>query len=805
MELSPAARRRFVVAVVVYVNLLSLACQLLWVRRFNVLFGSTAAVFSSVLCAFLLGLALGADFGGRRFEATRRPWRLLGWLLTLLGGYVFVSLRLFDLARWIYLQLAPSQLSPFATALSKLPWVLLLVVPPTALIGAVLPGTIALLSREGAVGRTVAVLYAADTLGAGAGALIGGFVLVPRLGLAASTWLLGVLCAGLGLWVMRQANGWDAEAEATAAAALPPPQKKKRKAPVERKGSTAAGEGFAPPQGWRARAILLSFFCTGAAALLLETGWNRFFYLLNGTSIFSLTVVLTGFLSGIGLGSILVRRRLDRGRDLFVLICYLQLMIAVGGVLVLRSENLFSRRYLAIFQASDSYFEFQALVYLLVFFIVCTATVAMGANFPAVTRLLSVSRERAGSSAGRVYMINTAGAVLGAFLGEFVVLPRIGFAGLMTTVTAIYLASAVLFASLSPKRARRHAVPLGALALAAILLTPPLRAFEPPSNAVYYTGVRRGSWDSYAALNASLETIWRRQGFYGQVSVLRGGDGTLYLKHNGKTDASSSTTDNFAQLMLGHLPLLLHPDAKSVLNIGLGGGITLGAIVGHPAVSEIVQVEIDPLMAEAAKSHFAPFNRDGLEAPRVRLVVDDGRNFVQRGGRRFDVIVSEPPNIWVSGVSGLFTQEFYQSARERLSPGGLLCQWLPLYELDADDFAAALRTIGSVFPHLMVWTNGAVAIVIASETPIQPPANLDQVPPAAFADLASVGIAGTKLLDYLRKPDLSAAQVESWRARGPFVNRDDRPLLEFHCARNLFLQQKARDPARWRAGLSKDR
>lgn len=804
MRLSPAARRRFVVAVVVYANLLSLACQLLWVRRFNVLFGSTAAVFGSVLCAFLLGLALGADAGGRRFEATRRPWRLLGSLLTLLGGYVAVSLWLFDLARWLYLQVVPSQLSPFATALSKLPLVLLLVVPPTTLIGAVLPGVITLLSREGAVGRTVAVLYAADTLGAGVGALIGGFVLVPRLGLAASTWLLGALCIGLGLWVLRCANGWDADAT-TAVTPAPAPLTKKRKGPSARKPSAAASEGFAPPQGWRARAVLLSFFCTGAAALLLETGWNRFFYLLNGTSVFSLTVVLTGFLSGIGLGSLLVRRQLDGGRDLFVLICYLQLTIAVGGVLVLRSEVLFSRRYLAIFQASGSYFEFQALVYLLVFFIVCTATVAMGANFPAVTRLLSVSRQRAGSSAGRVYMINTAGAVLGAFLGEFVVLPRIGFAGLMSTVTAIYLASAMLFASLSPKRARRHWLPLGVLALLAILLSPPLRAFEPPSNAVYYTGVRRGSWESYAALNASLETIWRRQGFYGQVSVLRGTDGTLYLKHNGKTDASSSTTDNFAQLMLGHLPLLLHPDARSVLNIGLGGGITLGAIVGHPAVSEIVQVEIDPLMAAAARSHFAPFNRDGLEAPRVRLVVDDGRNFVQRGGRKFDVIVSEPPNIWVSGVSGLFTLEFYQAARDRLSPGGLLCQWLPLYELDAGDFAAALRTIGSVFPHLMVWTNGAVAIVIASEGPIRPPVNLDQVPPAAFADLASVGVAGDKLLDYLQHPDLSPRQVDGWRAKGAFVNRDDRPLLEFHCARNLFLQQKQRDSARWRAGLSKER
>jgi spermidine synthase len=273
------------------------------------------------------------------------------------------------------------------------------------------------------------------------------------------------------------------------------------------------------------------------------------------------------------------------------------------------------------------------------------------------------------------------------------------------------------------------------------------------------------------------------------------------LKHNGKTDASSSAVDNFAQLMLGHLPLLLHPEARDVLNIGLGGGITLSAIAAHPQVARITQVEIDPLVVEAAREWFGGTNRQALDDPRVRLAVDDGRNFVERTPERYDVIISEPPNLWVSGVSGLFTEEFYRAARGRLKPGGLLCQWLPLYELTADDFAVALRTLGGVFPHLRVWTNGSVALVLAGESaPGAAPGG--PYPPLAVADLERVGIPAERVAAYLAAPDLAEARIASIVSSAADRNRDDRPLLEFRCARSLFLQNKDPRAAQWRSGLA---
>ncbi len=795
-----SGQQRLLAFTVFYVNLLSLACQLLWVRRLNTLFGSTAMVFSSVLSAFLLGLAAGAWFGGRRVERTARPWRLLGTLLTGIGLYAVASLWLFDGARLLYLAAAPAAATPLVSALGKLPFVLVLIVPPTFLIGAVLPVATALAARHREVGWSIAVLYGADTLGGACGAFLGGFVLVPQLGLAAASWLLGAGSLALGLWLVRRNAGSDS---AIAVEPAPAPAEARRKARAVREPAVSAAPAELSKAA--ARATLVAYFFSGLAALLLETGWNRFFYLLNGTSIFSLSVVLTGFLVGIALGSFLIRRRLDRGTNLFALLAYLQLAAAVGGMLVFRAQEFFERRYLSIFASTDGYLGFQLQISLLVLLMVCVATLSMGASFPTVTRLFAASSSRAGSALGRVYLVNTAGAVCGALLGEFVLLPRFGFDGLMAVVSAIYVGSAVLFIFLAPRPTPwRHVVATSLLAIAALALTPPLRRFEPPSNAVYYTGVRRGTWTSFAALNAAQRTVWRRQGYYGQVAVLAARDGTIILKHNGKTDASSSDTDNFAQLMLGHVPLLLHPEAKNVLNIGLGGGMTLSAIEGHPTVEHVVQVEIDPLVVEAARGLFGAANRHALEDRRVELVIDDGRNYVERVDRRFDIIVSEPPNLWVSGVSGLFTEQFYRAARARLTPGGLLCQWLPLYELSEADLAVALRTIGGAFPHLRVWTNGSVALVIASDAAI-PATAREGVPEAAVTDLGRVGIPAGQIASYLATPDLDDVQIAALVAKADAVNRDDRPVLEFRCARNLFLQSKDPRAADWRARLSRAR
>ncbi|HEY0512484.1 MAG TPA: fused MFS/spermidine synthase [Thermoanaerobaculia bacterium] len=765
----PQARSTLLLFTVFFTNLLSLACQVIWLRKLAYLFGSTAAVFSSVLSVFLLGLALGALGVGRLADRAARPWRLLAWLQIGLGAYCAFSMPIFDAARHTFLAIFPGDLAPLPAALGKLLVVFFAMIVPTLAIGAVFPLAVRLYGRDlASLGRDLSLVYGLDTLGAALGALLAGFYLVPELGLAESTWLLGLAAVGLGLVILAAKRGRPQERPAD----LPP-------ASAE---DIATGRAPLGP-------ILATFFLSGAAALLLETGWNRFFSLLNGTHVYSTSTVLAGFLIGIGAGSLLMARWIDRIREPFAFVAYLYAAIALCGMLVFRSEGLFTRAYFAIFHASGGYYGFQLGVGLVIILIVVLATLAMGANFPLVTRLATRAAAERGTSAGRVFFANALGAVLGAFLAEFVLLPAWGFPGLMTATLAVYAIAAVVFLAL-PGGGRRwaHAAVCAILLGAAVLLSPLVIPFRMPVQALYYHGLRDGSLEAYRRDSAGLKVVEQRQGFYGQVSVVRSG-GDLLLKNNGKTDAGTAVRDNRTQLLLGHLPMLFHPHPRRVLAIGLGGGFTVRAVVHHPEPQSITVAEIDPLVVDAARRWFSPYNDRALDDPRVRVVTNDGRNFIDGSKERFDVITSEPPNIWVAGVSGLFTEEFYRSAAAHLASGGILCQWVPLYEMKREDFRTMLHTITMVFPNVTFWQVGTDVILLASREPFQAelePTKARLRSSALAQDFLAIGLTGSRVLQVMNSPAVRPDQVPAFLGAIDALNVDDKPVLEFSTARNLF-------------------
>lgn len=798
---SAQSRKKVLYLTVFFTNLLSLACQVIWVRKLSFLFGSTAGVFSTVLSVFLLGLAVGALVAGRLADRTGEPWKLLARVQIALGVYVALSLPIFDLARRFYLQAFPNDLSPLSAALWKFAVVLVVLITPTLAIGATFPLAVRLLTRGSAdVGGSVSLVYGLDTMGAALGALLSGFVFVTGFGLSTSTWMLGALAVIFGLWILGAKFSGTAVSEGKDAAIIKANIKKdkvrQKKLQAEPGASAPNVEALPGPPSdtepwpaWRLGVVLGMFFLSGLAALLLETGWNRLFYLMNGTSVYSLSSVLTGFLTGIGLGSLAMRRRIDRIRDPLSAVAITYAVIALGGVLVLRSGSFFEWMYLAIFGATNSYFLFQILVSLTIAGIVFCATVAMGANFPLVTKICTRVAEQRGFAVGRVFFWNTLGAVLGAFLGEFWLLPRFGFAGLGLATLAIYALGALVFLGLSEGAAKNRAAILCAVLLvAAVVLSPVVLHFELPVHAVYYHGLRDGTWESFQAELAQMKVIDEKQGFYGQVAVLELGP-DLLLKHNGKTDASTNVKDNRTQILLGHLPLFFHPNPQQVLAIGLGGGATLRALAHNPDLSSITMVEIDPLVSQAARTFFADFNDRALEDPRVGLVTNDGRNYVDSSRRTYDVISSEPPNIWVAGVSGLFTQEFYRSAKAHLNPGGVLCQWMPLYEMQAPDFRIILHTIQTVFPHLKFWAIGSDILLVASDQPLV----VDEAKARArlafadvLADLREIELSPDHLLEKLAHPDIPSDRLQGFIGRVEIENTDDLPILEFSTARNLY-------------------
>ncbi|HSK76907.1 MAG TPA: fused MFS/spermidine synthase [Thermoanaerobaculia bacterium] len=775
------AGRTLLLFTIFFTNLLSLSCQVLWLRKLSYVFGSTATVFSTVLSIFLLGLAFGALFGGRMADRSPAPWRRLATLQIVLGLYCFASLPIFDVGRSAFLAVFPNDMAPLPTALAKFVVILLCMILPTLAIGAAFPLAVRLYSREmGTLGHDISLIYGLDTLGAALGALLAGFVLVPQLGLRASTLLLGVTALLLGalIFLLRgesEGRTTKRDRKERKKAEAPPPQ-------AEPAPAVAASGG-------RLQVILWTFFLSGGAALLLETGWNRFFSLLNGTHVYSTSTVLAGFLLGIGLGSLIMSRFIDRIRDPFATVAALYGVIALCGMLVFRSDGLFARAYFKIFDWSDSYYGFQLSVCLVIFLIVILATLAMGANFPLVARIATRAAEERGSSAGKVFFANTLGAVAGAFLAEFVLLPAWGFSGLMMVTLAIYALAAAVFLALSPASGRMAKAAVCATLLAgAVLLSPAVLDLRLPIHALYYHGLRVGSWEGYRQEVSRMKVLDEKQSFYGQVAVVEIGE-DLLLKHNGKTDASTNVRDNRTQILLGHLPMLFHPNPKRVLAIGLGGGFTLRALVHHQTPTEIAMVEIDPQVVEAAREHFGKASDNALDDPRVRLVTNDGRNYVDSAEGRYDVITSEPPNIWVAGVSGLFTQEFYQAADRRLAPGGILCQWVPLYEMEREDFRIMLHTITTVFDHVTFWQIGTDIAIIASNTPFKVELHqiLQKIQDLDIRrDFAEAGYSMQGAVDLLNSPAVFPDQVPAFLGRVETINTDDKPVLEFSTARNLF-------------------
>jgi spermidine synthase len=247
--------------------------------------------------------------------------------------------------------------------------------------------------------------------------------------------------------------------------------------------------------------------------------------------------------------------------------------------------------------------------------------------------------------------------------------------------------------------------------------------------------------------------------------------------------------DSITQLLLGHLPMLFHPSPRRVLAIGLGGGITLRALVHHPEAQSITVAEVDPVVVEAARRWFTPYNDRALDDPRVRMVTADGRDYVDATKERFDVITSAPASLWMPGASSLFTEEFYRSASAHLSAGGILCQWLPLSEMEKEDFRTMLNTIHRVFPNVTFWKVGSDVVLLASREPFQ----IEQEPTVARLrnaalgqDFTAIGITMRGVLQIMNTPVVRPDQVPAFLGQVETVNVDDKPVLELATARNLY-------------------
>ena len=346
----------------------------------------------------------------------------------------------------------------------------------------------------------------------------------------------------------------------------------------------------------------------------------------------------------------------------------------------------------------------------------------MGLAFPLAGAVWSAGHGKVGTAIGRVLTANTVGAIAGSVVSGFFLIRWFGIERSLQMLVAINVGTGLVALAVSSARRGLAGVAVAAtVAFLAFRAASPHwgRAWDEKYFATYVNSGRSKDTPTEARRKfADVEVLYFHEGVNETVSVTRGRGGEQAFIVNGRPEASTVPMDVQLQKALGHLPMLLHPDPRSVFVLGTGTGMTLGATAIHPEAKRVVLAEIEEGVLGVART-FSAWNGDVLRNPKLQVVFNDGRNFLATTRERFDVITADPIHPWSGGAGYLYTREYFRSIADRLAPGGVAAQWLPLYELTVEDVQTVLRTFASAFPHSMLWLTYYDAILVGSNQPIR--------------------------------------------------------------------------------------
>ena len=674
-------RRAALLAVFTFSGASGLVYEVLWTRRLTHVFGSTTLAVSTVLAAFMGGLAAGSYFlGGWADRHRGRALKTYGLLEIAIGLLALLVPVLLQAVAAVYLALAPAlEGAPMAFFLVQFLLCGLVLVLPCVLMGGTLPILARwLVGREEEIGGGIGALYAANTLGAAIGTGSATYLLLPRVGVREGELIAVAVNVLAGLIALAMARASKSPASAPVSA-------------IE----SAGGPDTDPVP---VRLVLAATALSGFACMVDEVAWARLVSLVFGSSVYAFGLMLLQFLVGMAIGSAIYARL--RGapppRVLGIALCASTFAALAGIAAVPRLPVLFMRGFPAV---RDSFWLVQLWHLLETAPLLLPLAIAFGVAFPAA--IASIAHfDRIGRGVGRVTVWNTAGTVGGAFLAGFVLVPRLGLRPTLTIAAAATAIAGILVLRRDPsRRVRRVLTAAAAIALAVALLLPRWPLNRLAQGAGFYAAIYENARGLENAEKNS-ELLFYEDGISTTLSVDRQGAHRFY-RSNGKTDASTDPGDMANQLLLGHLPMLAHPDPKDVFVLGLGTGVSAAAIARYPVRSiEIADIESG---SREATTFFASENRNILSDPRVKFLVADGRNALLARKKMYDVILSDPSDVWVAGVGNLFTKEFYDLARSRLKPGGVMVQWFHGHSLPPEQMKLIVATFRSAFPHASFW------------------------------------------------------------------------------------------------------
>jgi spermidine synthase len=747
-----------VLAIFILSGAAGLIYEIVWSRQLVLVFGNTTQAVSAILTGFFGGMAIGAAVGGRIADRVRSPLRMYGILELVLVVVVLVTPISFRLIHEAYRGIYPSlEGAPGLLALLRLVLAVAALAPATILMGATFPSLTRYLARSSALSWAFGRLYAANTIGAIAGTLAAGLVLIEVFGLGGAL-AIGAACsaiAGVSALVLARGDAVDPAVAVPAASS----------APAASSGPPlAVRSAAAPARVWLALVIA---FVSGLTSLGYQVTWTRLLASGTGNTTYVFTVILAIFLGGIAIGALLFNLLRPRLRDPLRLLAASQVVVA--GLVLIGLTGVLGQP-----EALDPGRPLETLgaLFRSAIVVVLPVTIVLGIAFPTAAALLRDQATEAGSESGSLLASNTSGAILGSLLVPFILMPTFGSPWVIVILAVVNASLGIALALIGrPRRVETLVVGAGVFALVGVFLVRPALVAQPNEAFIESAGgqVFASTEDEIASVQA------------GQIRS------TPELWVAG-TSMTLLTVD--AKLM-PILPLIARPDAQRALVVAFGMGTAFRSALIAGLRTDVV--ELVPSVPDMFGFYY-PDAQAVLADPSGRVVIADGRNHLELTTERFDIILTDPPPpMESSGASVISSREYYEAGRAHLTDGGVMMQWVP-YGAPEDDFRDHIRTFASVFPHVAVikGAGGYGAYMLGSD------AVMSFEPDAIRTVLARPGV----LDDISSAYDSPATTVEGWvdviarqqwlagpavaiyAGSGPWIT-DDRPRPEYFLLRRL--------------------
>jgi spermidine synthase len=749
-----------------------------WAKELSYILGNTLYAVATVVAAFMAGLGLGSALAGRYAPRILRPvlaYAGMEWVIAACGIFSIPVFRSTEgIFRLLYNVLEPGH-GMFLVVRFLVVFGVMLI--PVTLMGMTLPVVV------GAYGRRkerydfeAGILYGVNTLGAVAGTLVAGFLVLPWLGLLKTCVAVGTVDAAVGVvaWWMDKHVGAIEDIRTQGAA----------------QAESVEGKIWTPMQ------VMIGgvFMVSGAVAMVYEVGWFRLLALVLGPSVHAFSVMLGIFLVGIGLGSVAAAKWAERTKRPLMAMAALEGLIGVAALGTMAFYNELPEWYFHLFRklagegGSGWYVVAQGMVAAVV---VLVPTLGMGALFPVVVRAFREASKEGmvpEKNVGRLYVLNTVGGIVGSLAAGFWLVPGMGMwrTVLLASGVSVGLGLIVWLA------VREVALGLkAALAVASALVVAGCMWALPEwdtlllNRGLYREMRNMKQFDKKGKLQGQT-MLFYREGVNTTVAILRF-PGNISLRVSGKPDASTFALDLYTQLFVGQLPVLFARNPQRVAVIGYGSGMSADAALSHPPVESLDILEIEKGIIEGSK-YFEFLNDNPFDDPRTHLVLEDGRIHMTYTDKVYDVIASAPSNPWVAGTANLFTVDFYELVRARLAPDGIFGQWFQLYEVSEDSFKTVVASLHEVFPHVAIFmSKSAEVVVLASSVPIEIPWETLK---ARFHEEevyeAFYGLRIRNPFELFHFFFAGTEQVEKYIEGAPALNTDDNVWLEHRMPYDFF-------------------